>query len=106
MPCARKASGRRSTTSLIDTDPRVCLLGVETANIRRSSLTGVKSGSIQKRHPSRSAFAVEMAGIEPASEKFDHPTSTSLAGLLKLHRRAPGRRGSYDGYPMTPKRAS
>jgi hypothetical protein len=47
-----------------------------------------------------------MAGIEPASEKFDRQTSTSLAGLFSIHRRVPGRRGPYDDYPMAPERAA
>lgn len=35
-------------------------------------------------------FVMEMAGIEPASEKFVLCTSTSLVSLFRSHRRIPG----------------
>ena len=38
-------------------------------------------------------FIVEMAGIEPASEKFDRQTSTSLASLFEFHCFGPDRPG-------------
>ena len=49
---------------------------------------------------------VEMAGIEPASEKFDLQTSTSLVDLFRVRLRAPRSTGSAGRYPITPERAS
>jgi len=49
---------------------------------------------------------VEMAGIEPASEKFDLQMSTSLVDLFEFCRRAPRSTGSAGCYPITPERAS
>ena len=49
---------------------------------------------------------VEMAGIEPASEKFDLQTSTSLAYLFSVSQ--PGAPMGWVSrcYPMAPERAS
>jgi len=49
---------------------------------------------------------VEMAGIEPASEKFDLRMSTSLVDLLCFVVGRPGQLGQPAHYPIAPERAS
>ena len=41
-------------------------------------------------------MGVEMAGIEPASEKFDHQTSTSLVDLFRFGAGRPDQPGQPD----------
>ena len=41
-----------------------------------------------------------MAGIEPASKKFDQRHTTSIVGLVFSHRRRPARRGPTAYQPM------
>lgn len=49
---------------------------------------------------------MEMAGIEPASEKFDLRMSTSLVDLFSFVSGRPGQLGQPAHYPITPERAS
>jgi hypothetical protein len=44
----------------------------------------IKIGEETKKHSERSAFLVEMAGIEPASEEFGTEASTSLVAYLSF----------------------
>jgi hypothetical protein len=51
---------------------------------------------------SQAASQVEMAGIEPASEKIRPRTSTGIAGYYVFAKRLPSRQGKPFSYPFRP----